>query len=138
MIYYVDEEYNRNRSKIRFLKMNGFEVAHLSNADVAWRVLYPAQDIQLIILDVMLAAGGRYTRKETHDFLTTGLALATDLLEQRHDIKSEQILLFSAATRKDILAYIATLAKEREVLYKAKTDFDTLFDFLKYIQEVCI
>ncbi len=139
MIYYIDEEYIRNRSKIRFLKMHGYDVTHISNADEAWRVIYPvsSDDIDLIIVDVMLAAGNRYDRKQTKDFLITGITLIKDLLDQRKDIDPKKILLFSAATRDDIIKFIHELANDKKVHYKSKSDFNTLFDFLNYINSIC-
>lgn len=139
MIYYIDEELNRNKSKIRFLRLHGYNVTHCHDATEAWHVLYSAKvsDIDLIIVDVMLAAGSRYEQARTHDYLTTGLELVKDLLSQRKDLSSSKVLLFTASTRPDIIGFVQALASETGVLYKAKSDFDTVYDFLAFIETIC-
>jgi hypothetical protein len=136
VIYYVDEEFNRNRSKIRYLGLKGLAVRYLPNAEVAWDAIYEATDIELIIVDVMLAAGSRYGRAETNGFLTTGLSLVADLLQQKTALQPSRILLFSAATRADITSEIQKLVNERGVRYARKTDFDTPQAFASYVQDL--
>lgn len=135
MIYFADEEFNRIRSKLHYLTDVGqLEVKHLRDAEVAYNTLISADDIELIIIDVMFAAGGRYDREKTDGYSTTGLLLVRDLLVARPDIPASRIVLFSSATRQDIVGRIRTMAKEDGVQYRSKSDFSTPSDFLAYVQ----
>lgn len=87
MIYFVDEDVGQLRPWAIELRMRGFGVEMLRNADVAWERLLNTTDVELVLIDIMLAAQendqSRYSRAATDNYLETGLVFLDELVQQR-------------------------------------------------------
>ncbi len=86
MIYFVDEDMNELEPFAIELMNRGYEVSMIGDADEAFSALIDAKAIDAVILDVMLATKengvSQYNAVDTNNFITTGLSLLDDLVEQ--------------------------------------------------------
>lgn len=144
MIYFVDEDVNETEPYAYHMNYLGYKTTIIDNADDAFHILINAQDIEAIVLDVMLAtkqsADSMFRAIDTNNFVTTGLKLLeelTDQLQNHDNVKiPKKVILFSAATRQEIVNQI-TQSKERYgVEYLNKLDYDDVDDFADKIMEV--
>lgn len=130
MIYFVDEDYGKYESWIAELELRGFEVTPLRTADEALEVLWevPAEDVELVIIDVMLAvdngADPRFSRALTDDNLESGLRLLEYLAAQNKQVFPRRAVLLTntindstlTAARKVSVEYRVALWDKREIM----------------------
>lgn len=141
MIYFVDEDINETEPFAIELQNRGYQTTILCDADEAFRALLNAKSIKLIFLDVMLATEengiSRYSASETDSFITTGLALLDDLVNQfrqRGDTTIPQkVVLLSAAQRNWVVNKINEKVEEYGIKYWDKKDFDDTFIFAEQV-----
>lgn len=144
MIYFIDEDVNETEPYVYHMKYLGYESKIIDNADDAFEVLINADDIEAIILDVMLATkpsgSSRFNAVSTNNFVTTGLCLLDDLVQQKSGEISngipDRIILFSAATRKEIVDQIRKKKDEYNITYLNKLDYDDVDDFAEIVTKV--
>ena len=144
MIYYVDEDIDETDPFVVELMKAGYNVKILNNADTAFEALIEADDIEVVILDVMLATAGgnvsRYSAKDTNDFVTTGLVLLDDLTQQYkakgEDVIPKRVIIFSGAQQEDVKTRIENAAKKYHLQYLDKKDYDDSFSFIDKIDSI--
>ncbi len=144
MIYFVDEDINETEPFAIELQNRGYKTTILCNADEAFSALINANDIEAVILDVMLATSeegnSRYNAVETENFITTGLSLLDDLVDQFKEREDnaipDKVILFSAAQRKWVVDMIITKASHYQIEYLDKKFYDDTFIFADKIVEI--
>lgn len=144
MIYFVDEDVNETEPYVYHMQSLGFKTRVLENADDAFDCLVKAQDIEVIILDVMLAArvsgSSRFDASSTNNFVTTGLKLLEDLVQQRGDDGSnaipQKIILFSAAARPEVVNLISSARDTYKIVYLNKLDYDEVGEFADIVLSI--
>lgn len=144
MIYFVDEDVKETEPYIYHLRFLGFDATIIDNADDAFEHLVTASDIDAIVLDVMLStrnsSASRFDAISTNNFVTTGLKLLDDLVQQRQGDGTKQIpnkvVLFSAATRPEVVSMICAKRDFYKIPYLNKMEYDEVDRFAKMIQNV--
>ncbi len=144
MIYFVDEDVNEMIPFAIELENRGYPYKMLSNADEGFVALVTATDVQAIILDVMLATEektkSRFDSISTNNFVTTGLVLLDDLVEQYKSRKCndipKKVVIFSAAQRKDLVGKIEDKAAQYGISYLDKKDYDDTYSFAEKLEEI--
>lgn len=138
MIYFVDEEAFQMSPFATELRLRGYKVKFLKDADIALRVLENAEDIELVIIDVMLApdqeAESKFSRNETEDFLQTGLLLLRYLIEFRGQEFGKKCLFFSMANQPNLVAEIKKVARMYSIPYCAKKDYSKPWVFADVVE----
>ena len=135
MIYFVDEDVIQLEPFKIELRIQGYEVENIINADEAFDVLSKTNnDLRLAIIDVMLAAdenpgASKYDRAKTRDYLQTGLCLLKDLIEVRPDIFPKRALLFSMASDRKLITEIDKVSKDYKIPFLNKNDYTSAVDF---------
>ncbi|MCP4695720.1 MAG: response regulator [Gammaproteobacteria bacterium] len=139
MIYIVDEDVRQMRPYSTELKIRGFEVEILRNADEGWMRLKTAKDIDLAIFDVMIGTGetkeSKFNRKSTHNFSQTGLRLLEDLCKARMGIFPERAVIFSMASDRKLVSEINRVSKEKNIPYLKKRDYSNAFLFGEWVEK---
>jgi CheY-like chemotaxis protein len=144
MIYFVDEDVNETEPYTYAMQCLGYETTVLENADDAFECLVKAQDIEAIILDVMLATKGgetsRFDASTTNNFVTTGLKLLDDLVQQRGRDGTNKIpnkiILFSTALKPDIVNLINTATDFHGIIFLNKLHYDEVSRFAEKVLTV--
>ncbi len=144
MIYFVDEDVNEMIPFAIELENRGYKYKMLSNADEGFAELVSATDVQAVILDVMLAteekSKSRFDAIRTNNFVTTGLVLLDDLVEQ-YIVRNctdlpRKVIIFSAAQRREIVGKIEEKATQYEISYLDKKEYDDTFTFAEKVEEI--
>ena len=132
MICFVDEDIGSGNAYSIALKMRGHQVLILHDATEALEILPTAGDLDLVLLDVMLARGrdpqGYFEHRHTVNGLETGLVLLDLLVERKHSALVSKVVLLSAATNSGLVAQIRSKAKQHAVPYWKK-DFRSASSF---------
>jgi CheY-like chemotaxis protein len=119
------------------LEVRGIEVLHFETADACIEQLKSRKEIDLFIIDVMLAAeidSTQFTPQKTNDFLVTGLHVATEVRSRRPYVP---IILFSAASSTELVKTIETVASRLDhTAYWRKHDFTSANDFANKLENV--
>jgi ActR/RegA family two-component response regulator len=127
MIYFVDEDLSYARQFTVPLVLRGYEAKILLNADRALDVLSEAKDIELAIVDVMLATAdarhSRFRADDTDSFLETGLALMRELNKTRPDVFPRKFAVLTAASEASLVGDIETACRKMQVPHLKKGDF---------------
>lgn len=127
MIYFVDEDVAYAKEFSVPLILRGYEVKIISNADNAFEILENADDVQLAIIDIMLATASaeksRFTADETDSFLKTGLLLMAYLNDKRRDVYPERFVVLTAASQPRLVNEIRQTCKDMGVPVLRKTDY---------------
>lgn len=141
MIYFVDEDVNETEPYAYHLGVMGYDTMIIDNADDAFNILICAEDIEIIILDVMLATkkekDSLFSPVSTNNFVTTGLELLDQLVNQVDEVAKnaipEKVIFFSAATRPEIVSKIQKKANQHGVWYLDKLEYDDVDNFAEKI-----
>lgn len=144
MIYFVDEDIHEIELYAIELDNRGYQTVILRNADEAFATIPKAKNIELIILDVMLATSGgktsRYTSFQTDSFVTTGLFLLEELVDQHSSNKClgipEKVVLFSAASMVWVVEKINNAKEKHGIHYLDKKEYDDAFQFGEDIEKI--
>jgi ActR/RegA family two-component response regulator len=127
MIYFVDEDLAYAKEFTVPLILRGYEVKVLENADQALNTLEQAQDVQLVIVDVMLATGeigvSQFTADDTEGFLKTGLTLIEYLTERRGDIFPRKFVVLTAASESSLISTIERMCRKSGITVLWKSDY---------------
>ncbi len=138
MIYLVDEDVNQLSAFAEELRFRGFDVLQIDNADSAFDCLLAAQDIELVIVDVMLGTAdpeiSRFSRERTTDFLTTGLALLDDLFLVDGQKFKSKILLFSMTSTPTLLQAVQRASSQYGAPFLRKRDYVSPYAFGEKVQ----
>jgi ActR/RegA family two-component response regulator len=140
MIYLIDEDFIELRSFVLELKLRGFEVQQLLDADEAYVRLKEESNIELAIIDVMLStaesSSSRYDRIQTNNFVTTGLSLLKDLSSDNPLCFPKKAVLFSHASIPTLVQKIQKVSDDCKIQYLDKNDYDNPYDFANEIEEI--
>lgn len=140
MIYFVDEDIRQLKPFRIELEMRGFKVITIANADDAYNILSKVDDIDLVILDVMLAAStqenSRYDRESTNNFLETGITLLKELSKLNNKFFPKKVVLYSMASNRDIVSKIRKTAEEFGIEYLKKKDYLSSYAFGEKIENI--
>lgn len=138
MIYLVDEDVNQLSAFAEELRFRGFAVLQIDNADSAFDCLIAAEDVELVIVDVMLGTAdseiSRFSRERTSDFLTTGLALLEDLFFVDSDKFKSKVLLFSMTSTPTLLQTVLRASAKYGAPFLRKRDYVSPYAFGEKIQ----
>tara|TARA_R110002051_G_C8630143_1_gene484651 strand:+ start:568 stop:1005 length:438 start_codon:yes stop_codon:yes gene_type:complete len=126
MIYFVDEDIQYSREFSVPLQMRGHQLSILPNADVAYDTLENADDIDLVIVDIMLATGdvqtSRFSSSDTDGFLETGLLLMRYLSDLRPEYFPRKFVVLTAAGAK-LIQRVNSVCVDLDVPVLKKGDF---------------
>ncbi|MFN8472515.1 MAG: response regulator [Anaerolineae bacterium] len=101
MILLVDDERGRMASHVMQLEMSGYQVKSIATVDDALAYLEAhGGEIQLLILDIMMASGNSFTRSETMDGLRTGLEFYKRVRQQMPDLP---VVVFTNVTHETVV-----------------------------------
>lgn len=133
MIYIIDEDIIQLRPYANELVILGFQVKQIDNADSAYHTLTEADDVELALIDIMLATGpsesSRYSRDESRDFIKTGILLIEDILNTKGTDFSKKMAIFSMGSQDWLVRDINKLAKEFGIPYFKKRDYPSPYQF---------
>lgn len=137
MIYFIDEDYRKLRALASELTtFHGFKTKIIRDADSAFRELSDAHasDVELVIIDVMLAAKAdgatsRYSREATDDYHQTGIVLLDDLVMVNPSVFPTKSVYFTHASSGDLVKAISASASKHGIRILKKKDYDTAYDF---------
>ena len=142
-IYLVDEDKIQLEPFKVELEFRGYSVEFIKDADEAFLKLsrIGADDVDLVIIDVMLAANinkesSKFNRHETNDFLETGLRLIEKLQKANPTIFPKKAILFSNATDSDLVNAIEKAASTFFIPYLDKRRFQSPLEFGDKIEEI--
>lgn len=139
-IYFVDEDYLKFVAFIIELEYRGYKVAPISDAGRAFETLSTASDIELAVVDIMLAGtpgDTHFGEDRTDGFLTTGLILVEDLSKARPDVFPQRCVLFTNASTSAVLGPAKLLHERTGVPVLRKSDYsvrefgDAILGFLR-------
>lgn len=140
MIYLVDEDVNQLSAFAEELRFRGYSVLQIDNADSAYDSLLAAQDIELVIVDVMLGTAdpeiSRFTREKTMDFLTTGLSLLDDLFFVDAQKFRNKVILFSMTSTPNLLQVVQRASQQYSAPFLRKRDYVSPFSFGERVQAI--
>lgn len=144
MLYFVDEDKNELEPYVFELEGRGYQCKILRNADDAYDVLLTANDIELAVIDVMLATANaqtsRFAAVDTDNFVTTGLTLLDHLVEnqgaERSSIFPSRAIFFSSARIGAVVSKIKHKAERHNVRYLDKNEFSSTPEFANAITDV--
>lgn len=133
MIYLVDEDVNQLSAFAEELRFRGYNVLQIDNADSAFDCLTTAQDVELVIVDVMLGTAdpeiSRFSREKTTDFLTTGLALLEDLFLVDGSKFRNKIILFSMTSTPNLVQAVQRASTLYAAPFLRKRDYVSPYSF---------
>jgi len=143
MIYFVDEDFRKLRALMSELVIRGYDVINIRDADAAYLELSNVnkEDVQLVIIDVMLAANSnqalsRYSRKETDDYHKTGLLLLDDLADSNPRVFPRRAVYLSHASSDALLRKVSSSVRKHNVRFLRKKDYDTAYEFGEQVDEI--
>ncbi len=132
-VYLVDEDYYKFEAWILELELRGYQVQAIGDADRAYEILCDADDVELIIIDVMLSSrpdeSSRYPEDRTDDNLITGLVLVKDLLGVRRDVVPSRTALLTNTSNDDTWAEAEGLADDLGIRLLEKNEFPSAMQF---------
>lgn len=136
MIYFVDEDKNELEPYVYELEGRGYDCQILRNADRAYDVLVGATDIQVVVVDVMLATANARTSRfdaiSTENFVTTGLKLIEELIAnqpQGQNVFPSKAVFFSSARIEQVVSRIEKMSATYNIPYLDKNEFSCTPDF---------
>jgi ActR/RegA family two-component response regulator len=140
LIYLVDEDVSQLSAFADELRFRGYNVKQIENADDAYSWLVAAQDVQLVIIDVMLGTldpdTSRFSRDKTLDFLTTGLALIKDLVDHDPDKFKHKLVLFTMTSTPNLVMEVQHASQEYHAPFLRKRDYVSPYSFGTKIEEI--
>jgi hypothetical protein len=140
MIYFIDEDVGQMWDFRAELIARGHEVVHLSSADAAFAALASVPEVELAIIDVMLAVDDykseRFSRERTSDYLETGLVLLDELCDQNPPVFPRRAVLLTSTVRREVLLRAQRMADEHDIALLRKQHFTTSWDFGNAIASV--
>lgn len=140
MIYVVDEDSSQLTPYLVELELRGYQVYPIDNADDAYKQLSGASDIELVVLDIMLAAGpastSRFSREKTRDFILTGLAVIEELAKVNSKHFPSDIVVFSMANQDWAVSEIRKITNQYQIPYLQKRDYPSPFAFGETITQI--
>jgi DNA-binding NarL/FixJ family response regulator len=140
MIYWVDEHIDALDPWVLDLRERGLEVEAYKAADEAFVVLCraPADAVDLVIIDVMLAVSGqdatRFSRERTLAYLETGLCLLEDLCPHNPDVFPDHAIFLTNTTDATTLAAADAMSDRLGVPVWKKSDMYSPEDFGDRVQ----
>lgn len=129
VIYFIDEDVPYVTEYSVPLKLRNKAVQILPNADLAYNVLETANDIELAVVDIMLATEAkevsRFGRVETEDFLRTGLLLIEFLTDLRPEVFPHRLVVLTAASDYKLLKSIRDTCEPKNIEILRKMDYSS-------------
>lgn len=133
MIYMIDEDVIQLRPFALELKIRGYEVVQIDNADEGYRALSEAKNIELVLVDIMLTTEdkdvSRYSRESTRDFLNTGLLLLQDLIYVNPTFFPSRAVIFSMSSQEWLVSEIKEISDKHKIPYLRKSEYPSPFKF---------
>lgn len=140
MIYFVDDDVNQMRPFRDELEEQGYQITTLRNADEALKCLEQANDIELVITDVMIGTApsedSRFTSEETENFLITGLILIDKLMKNHATQLKNHLIIFSMGHQSFVVEKIEEIVKKYNIQYLRKSDYADPYEFCKKLAEL--
>ncbi len=132
----VDDDAIAIRPFLQELEISGIEVELLINADECFDYGINNSEVDLYIIDVMLATedmdNSRYNSDNTMNFLLTGCALARDL--RSHGIETP-VIFFTQMANAELLKEINNQARDiGNCAFLSKSNMAATFDFRDIVQ----
>lgn len=135
MIYFVDDKAHAVAPWLLDLEDRGYRVSTLKNADAAFVTLCDAaaDDVELVIIDVMLAVAdpktSRFSRERTATYLETGLCLLEDLCPHNAQVFPDRAVLLTNTSNPTTFAAAEETSDRFEVPLWQKSTMYALTDF---------
>jgi hypothetical protein len=132
-IYFVDEDYPALAAWIEELRLRQHFVVTIGSADEAFGLLVGRTDIDLAIIDVMLAVEnvdeGRFSRERTDEYLQTGLCLLEDLAMQLPDIFPRRAVLLTNTINDETYRAAVQMSRKCKIPLWGKYEIESPFEF---------
>lgn len=129
VIYFVDEDVPYIQEYSVPLKLRNRSVCILSNADIAYRTLEMANDVELAVIDIMLATeskeSSKFSRAESEDFLKTGILLIQYLNDLRPRLFPKNFVVLTAASDRRLLKSIRDCCDPLNIEILRKMDYSS-------------
>lgn len=139
MIYLIDEDLRKLRSLVFELRILGYDVEQISNADEGFNRLCDIEPsaVDLVIVDVMLSAHherlkSRYTIEATESFQKTGLVLVKDLVNRNPSVFPSFAVFLTHAADRQLVDEVNRTAREYNMNVLRKRDFNTSWDLARH------
>jgi hypothetical protein len=129
MIYFVDEDVPYIQEYSVPLKLRNRSVSILANADLAYDTLETASDVELAVIDIMLATGSketsRFSRAASEDFLKTGILLIHYLTDLRPQLFPKKFVVLTAASDHRLLRSVRECCDPLNIEILRKMDYSS-------------
>ncbi len=141
MIYFVDEDVRYLEAFVVELECRGHKVRVLDDADVGFKELTGAADIDIALIDIMLAVEqdphkSRYKIESEEEELTTGLAFLDDLVVQRPDVFPQKAAVLTCAREPWLVTRIKHVCGKHKIPLLNKDNFASSLEFAEQIEEI--
>lgn len=139
MVYFIDEDIGQAEAWAAILGVKGYDTQVIGDAESALRHFAKCDDVELVIIDVMLAGsadgtGTHFRRDETDDFQMTGVILLDELVKLRGDIFPISAVLLSQNVKREIVQRIEGSALHHCIPFWRKAEFNDITEF--YVKAV--
>jgi hypothetical protein len=119
LIYFIDEDHAAYGAWIAELRLRGYSVRLISNADEAFRQLVEVESVEVVVIDIMLAVEDvrttQFTVERTDDFLETGLRLLEDLTAANPLVFPRRAVLLTNTLNEATFSEARRISKKLEV-----------------------
>lgn len=141
MIYFVDEDVALTEAWRAAVALKGHEVSPIEWVEDAEEILLVADDIDLVVVDVMLAQRASTEAYAPHVVPGSGLAVGLTLVERliaaRPDIFPGSVVLWTHVRNESILAQCRSKKNDWAVEFIRKRDYRSPAKFAALV-EVCL
>jgi CheY-like chemotaxis protein len=117
----IDDETVHIEFYLKALGGLGYDTRHFKSPDSCLSALAAGDRFSLFVTDLMMPSFGKYSAKDTRDYLITGLCLAKDI---RNQDRETPVMLFTNLNIETILAEVKReLASEPNFFVIRKMDY---------------
>ena len=138
MIYFIDEEINQVSPYADELRLLGYSVKQIGNADDGLNAILAATDVELVIVDVMMSTQSKelsvFLASNTQNFLSTGIELLEKVATSKEqgmrlDFFPSKTVVFSMANQQPLVDKITLFCNNHKVSFLKKKEFPDPYDF---------
>lgn len=134
-IVFVDDDNAHCKVWMDILRSKGLACRIIRDATEAYDYLVEADDLGVVVLDIMLSARHpgrqqRYSAEQTNDYMTTGLVLFNEVSSLRGDRFSKKVILFTHTDKKLTITKARGIAKEHGINFIRKKELNGPYDMI--------
>lgn len=136
-IYFVDEDFGPTAAMRAIVEQRGHKVEAIVWVEDAETILTTVKDIDLVLIDVMMAQRGgddRYSAHRTNTGLETGLKLLEILSDKRSEVFPGRAVLWTHAQNTEVIKRATNMADELGIEFMRKGKFRSVKDFADAVE----